>query len=199
MRLFVAVWPDGATVEALAELLLPPEPTPGVRWITVSDWHVTLSFLGSVPDEECEGLVQALASAAAACRPATARAGPATQLLGRAVLCLPVEGLDEIAEAVLAATAAFSRSPEPDRAFFGHLTLARAAGRRALPREVAGAPASAQWPVDTFRLVRSTTGPQGSIYETQAVFALGGPGPSQDEHVFGYTVRDDRLPDTPPP
>ncbi|HXY27899.1 MAG TPA: hypothetical protein VEH82_06425, partial [Acidimicrobiales bacterium] len=77
---------------------------------------------------------------------------------------------------------------------------ARSSGRRALPRAAAGSAVSARWPVDAFRLVRSTTGPRGSTYDTEAVFTLGAPGPSQDEHVFGYTVRDERrLPDTPPP
>lgn len=198
MRLFVGVWPDSRTVATLSGLR-PPESAPDIRWIAASDWHITLSFLGSVPDHEIDGLVERLAAAAVSSLPVTAHLGPATQLLGRGVLCVPVVGLDQLAGRVLEATAPFSRSPDRDRPFLGHLTLARSLQRRAIPRHVAGSAVSAEWAVDSFRLVRSTTGPQGSSYDTRAVFAFGPPGPSHDEHVFGYTVLNDhRLPDTPP-
>lgn len=198
MRLFVAAWPDARTVGVLTALC--GTEAGGVRWVPAPDWHVTLAFLGSVPEPELDALGEALGTVAASGAPVTAHLGPATRLLGRSVLCVPVQGLDELARAVLAATAPFSRSPDRDRPFLGHLTLARSAGRRPIPRQVAGRAISAAWPVDAIRLVRSTTAPRGAIYDTRAVFPLGGFGPSQDEHVFGYTVGDEhRLPDTPPP
>jgi 2'-5' RNA ligase len=199
VRLFVAVWPEAWVVGTLSRLV-PTEVVESIRWIPASDWHVTLAFLGSVPDEELEDLVDALALAAADSSPLTARLGPATQFLGPGVLCVPVAGVDELARRVLEVTAPFSRSPDRDRPYLGHLTLARAVGRRSLPRQVTGTAVAAEWPVGTFTLVRSTTGPRGASYDTRAVFALGVPGPSQDEHVFGNTVIDEhRLPDTPPP
>jgi RNA 2',3'-cyclic 3'-phosphodiesterase len=199
MRLFVAAWPDASTVEIL-EGLRPPQPAPEVRWVGAANWHVTLCFLGSVPDREIHDLVEVLVAAAGSCAPATARLGPAIRLLGKGVLCVPVEGLHQLARIVTEATAPFSRSADRDRPFRGHLTLARSVGRRAIPRQAAGSAVSADWLVDAFLLVRSTTGSRGSIYDTRGVFPLGGPPPSRDEHVFGYTVRNEhRLPDTPPP
>lgn len=199
MRLFVGVWPDTSTLQALSGLR-PPEGIPGLRWVPAADWHVTLSFLGSVPDDEVADVTEVLAAVAASSAPVIARVGPATQLLGRAILCVPVIGLEELAETVLGVTAPFSRSPDRDRPFFGHLTVARASRRRVIPPTAVGRAVSACWTVDAFRLVRSVTGPGGSVYETQALLTLGGPGASQDEHVFGYTVPSEhRLPDTPPP
>jgi RNA 2',3'-cyclic 3'-phosphodiesterase len=198
VRLFVGVWPDSRTVETLSGLR--HKPGSDLRWIASFDWHVTLSFLGSVPDHEVDPLVEVLAAVGTSSPLVTAHLGPATQLLGRGVLCIPVDGLDQLADTVLDATAPFSRSPDRDRPFFGHLSLARAVGRRAIPRQVAGSAVSADWSVGAFRLVRSTTGPRGSSYNTVAIVHLGTPGPSHHEHVFGYTVLDEhRLPDTPSP
>ena len=45
-RLFVAAWPDTATIERLSALPRPDET--GVRWVPDQNLHVTLRFLGEV-------------------------------------------------------------------------------------------------------------------------------------------------------
>jgi len=66
VRLFVAVYPPPAAVEHLAALVeqlsigRPREPGASVRLVPPPRWHVTLAFLGDVPDdrepEACEAL-----------------------------------------------------------------------------------------------------------------------------------------------
>lgn len=178
VRLFVAAWPTDRVHAALAAMA--QAPLGSVRWERPQNWHVTLSFLGSVHDHELGPLVAALAPLAVV-PPVVAVAGPATETLGRGVLCLPVAGLDSVAEAVREATGAFNRSPDRDRPFVGHLTLARTRRGRAIPRRLVGLPFEASWPVEEVRLVLSTTGSGGSRYETVSSVRLTGSGPGPAE------------------
>jgi 2'-5' RNA ligase len=172
VRLFVAVWPPPHVI-ALVEALDRPD-SDHVRWTRPDQWHVTLRFLGQVedPDEVTARLT------AARLGPATARLGPAAQPLGPGVLCLPVAGLDRLAESAIAATSDVGRPPEA-RPFHGHLTLARAtrgAPRGAL-RKLPRLEADASWPVDVVTVVASTLGHNGASYEVVGSVGLGG-GPS---------------------
>lgn len=134
-----------------------------VRWTRRAQWHVTLRFLGEVEE-------QALVVAALAALPRDVpgpvgcRVGPAVEVLGRSVLCLPVAGLDDLAAAVTKATAAIGRPPDA-RAFRGHLTLARLDRRHPDPTGWVGQPFEARWPVAEVEVVRSRRGRDGSRYE----------------------------------
>jgi 2'-5' RNA ligase len=162
VRLFVAVVPPDDVLDAVAALDRPPHA--GVRWTTRDQWHVTLRFLGDVPDPAPVAAALDSAPLPPATGPApTATVGPEVTTLGRQVLCLPVAGLDDLAATVIAATAGHGRPPE-DRPFRAHLTLARA--RRASLRPLAGAPLAARFPVAAIRLVRSHLGGRaGPRYE----------------------------------
>ncbi len=94
--------------------------------------------------------------------------GPRTQRLGRGVLCVPVGGLEDVASAVVAATAGLGRAPD-HRTFRGHVTLARVEGRARPP--LTDLPVST-WPVATFALVRSHLGGGPARYETVAEWEL---------------------------
>jgi RNA 2',3'-cyclic 3'-phosphodiesterase len=156
VRLFVAVRPPEAVLDALAGLRRPERP--GVRWTTRDQWHVTLRFLGEVDDPA--PVANALDDAPlAACG---AVAGPRVAALGRGVVVVPVRGLDDLAGAVITATAGFG-APPPDRAFRGHLTLARS--RRGSVRDLVGQAVEASFPVEDVRLVRSRLGRDGARYE----------------------------------
>ena len=70
------------------------------------------------------------------------------------------------------ATRSFGRPPE-DRAFAGHVTLARARDRRRVDlRPLCGMPLAGEWPVDEVCLVASTLRSHGAQYETVARLAL---------------------------
>lgn len=156
-RLFVAVWPPPAVVEAIEAL--PLDDSDAIRRATPDQLHVTLRFLGSV--HHVQSVVDTLRAVDHA--PIDIELGPATRRLGPGVLMIPVRGLDGLAAAL----------PLPaDRPFTGHLTVARARNRRQVPRALEGIPFSVRWRATSFSLVRSQTKPTGAVYDDVAVFSL---------------------------
>ena len=174
-RLFAAVWPSPALVGKLRSLERPRPP--GVRWTAEGQWHVTLRFFGNLDAAAEEDVRGRLAEVAHAARPFDVSAGPRTRVLGRAVLALPVAGLDDIARAVREATAGVGRPPGT-RPFAGHLTLARSRHPRVLaalpPLQVA-----AGWSVRELTLVSSDLLSGGASYEVVGSWPLGSVEPPQ--------------------
>ncbi|MHB1850772.1 MAG: RNA 2',3'-cyclic phosphodiesterase [Acidimicrobiales bacterium] len=164
-RLFVGVWPPPEVVAVVSALERPA--SDALRWTSPVHWHVTLAFLGSVPGarvgEVQAALVAAMANAAA---PPEARLGPATRRVGRSHLWVPVEGLEGLAGVVRRALGDLRPDAGLDEPFLGHLTLARARGRHAVPASLAGVPIEACWLVREVRLVRSELGHSGARYTT---------------------------------
>ena len=163
-RLFVAVWPPD---DVLGQLRALPRPdTPSVRWSTEDQWHVTLRFLGNVDD--VDEVRDALASIELPAAPV--RVGPATKRLGNGVLMVPVHGVDDLAHEVLRVTDEIV--PNEERHFTGHLTVARAKSRGAIPRSLEGTPLEASWTATSFALVRSQTKPSGAVYTDVETYSL---------------------------
>ncbi|HWC10835.1 MAG TPA: RNA 2',3'-cyclic phosphodiesterase [Acidimicrobiales bacterium] len=174
-RLFVAVAPPDEVLERVAALDRPE--VAGLRWTTRPQWHVTLRFLGAVDDvaAAADALVRLRAA------PAEALLGPAVGRFGQRVLHVPVRGLDEVAAAVVAATADVGEPPEElslrsghaGRPFAGHLTLARVRrGARVDLRRLTGEPVEGRWPVEEVCLLQSHLSPKGARYETLERVAL---------------------------
>jgi 2'-5' RNA ligase len=164
----VAVWPPDEVLDRVAALDRPA--VPGLRWTTRDQWHITLRFLGEVP--EVEPVVEALAEAEAELLTAQAVLGPALDRFGRGVLHVPVTGLDELAGAVVRATSHLGRPPE-DRPFAGHLTLARVAkGAPVDLRRLLGMPVKGEWKVDSVCLVESRSTRGGRSYDSFEKFFL---------------------------
>lgn len=170
MRLFVGLWPPPDVVERLAELARPADRR--LRWTTADQWHVTVSFLGEVPEDAVEDVAQLVLGAASVVGKAEVEVGPATVRLGAGVLCLPVAGLEPLAAAV---SGLLEGSPlrsvvgaRPEgRPFRGHLTLARARGRSRVPGALTGIPFEARWVPEELSLISSTPASDGgSRYET---------------------------------
>jgi 2'-5' RNA ligase len=178
--LFVAAWPPAGVVERLGRL--PRADVPGVRWTRPDQWHVTLRFLGEADEVQATQALRRLRAA-----PAEAVLGPRPDRLGRAVLVVPVRGLEALAAAVAVATASVtapSGTPPArghDQPFLGHLTLARLRGR---PACALTAPVVRDcWWVDEVALVASEPGPAGSVYRTVVTVALdGGDGGGGENH-----------------
>jgi 2'-5' RNA ligase len=146
-RLFVAVWPPSSLVDALAAVTGRAEP---------ERWHVTLRFIGPGDPDAIAAELRGVRA-----RPPTAVAGPALERLGRGVVCVPVAGLSEMAEAV-----GYSER----RPFHGHITLARLQDRQRSP--LVGVPFAAEWPVQEFTLVNSRLHPNGAQYTVLERFPL---------------------------
>ena len=160
-RLFVAVWPPDDVLDAVEAL--PRLPLAGARWTTRKQWHVTLRFLGAADVRVATAALDNVL--AAAC---TASLGPRPTRLGRGVLMLPVDGIDDVAAAVVHSTAHVGAPPET-RPFRGHLTLAES--RRGKPPKLE-AELRASWPVTEVALVESHLHPAGARYETVHTVAL---------------------------
>lgn len=152
---------------------LPRPEVVGLRWTAPEQHHVTLDFLGEVADRLVVALAAALVDWARPESPVVATAGPATRRLGRGVLCVPVGGLEAMANGVRAAAGQFGTTRD-DRPFAGHLTLARTGRRGRLPDELVGAAVIARWEVREVRLVASIPGPSGPRYEPLALAPLTG-------------------------
>ena len=157
-RLFVAVWPPGDALDALVAL---PRPTiPGLRWTDPRRLHVTMRFLGEAEEAE------AVAALGGARLPAAhVTLGPGVERLGRGVLVVPAAGLEDLASAIVAATARIGQPP-PDRPFAGHVTVARYRGR---PPAGYAPPIRAAFTTTEVALVCSD--PPGT-YRNVATFAL---------------------------
>lgn len=182
-RLFVALVPSAATVAAVDAVVAPVRATrPGLRWVTPERWHVTLAFLGEVPDERRDDLEERLGRTARRAVPLQLTIDGAGRF-GDRTLWARVGGdrerLRRLAEAAQAA-ASRARIPVDRNRFRAHLTLAAARPPGSV-RDVAAEldPLLRNGPEETVTrmcLVRSLLGkgPGGTPrYEAVATWRLG--------------------------
>ena len=181
-RLFVAWLPDAAARDALAAAAASWRASgdvPGLRWVAPANLHLTLRFLGACTAMQRDGMDAGLAALAARRAPCTARtAGCAAWPSARAPRVLVLElaahpALAELAAACETLARDCGHAAEPRR-FRPHVTLARVRPGTILPSAPPAVPAIA-CRVDALALVRSTPGPDGSVYEPLARFPLATP------------------------
>jgi 2'-5' RNA ligase len=193
MRLFVAVVPPEPALEDLADFLEPRQDAGAeLRWTDPSQWHLTLSFMGDVPERTVEPLVErltarasrfteetvAIAGAGAFPNPYRARvlwAGVREQLDG---------GLRSLATGMRHACSAAGAAPEGGR-FHPHITLARLRRPTEATRwiRVLEGYAGPSWTASEVTLVASHLGEgRGNRprYEEVASFALGPATPHEE-------------------
>ncbi len=132
MRLFVAVVPPDDVLDDLDAHLDPRrEAGPDIRWTDRHQWHVTLAFLGDVPEHRLADLAEALARSAARRRPVVLRlsgAGAFPSPYAARVLWAGVEqlrgDLASVAHGIRSSASSVGASPDGTR-FHPHLTLGR--------------------------------------------------------------------------
>lgn len=161
-RLFFALWPDDDTRLALRRATRALVRHCGGRPVPPENFHLTLAFLGNVPEEQCE----AVRLTAGICRlaPLTLQIDTPGYFSAAQVLWVgPQEtpaALARLAADLVRAMRPLGLQPEA-RAFQAHLTLARkVAAPPALPTLRA-----VTWPVAGFALVESHTWASGACYE----------------------------------
>lgn len=170
MRLFVAIDPPADVLTDLDAALGPARIVAphGLRWTRPEQWHLTLTFLGDVPDAEVPALSAALGEVATG-GPLRLRLA-AGGCFGDRVLWVGLAGdvhaLRTLAQDLAAAARSLGVAVD-DKPYRPHLTLARAGTVRADLRPAAGALAEVMgrpWDVEVVRLVRSRlgAGPGGS-------------------------------------
>jgi 2'-5' RNA ligase len=175
-RLFVAL-PVPAWVRADLDAAVAPlrDQAPDLRWVTPSTWHVTVSFLGSVPGEQIPHIAGALAGAVATGPNPTIGLDGTADTFDNRVLWAAIDhrcDLDELASAVRASLEPLGHVE--DKPFHAHLTLARPPKGGRIPGELASTfhgPATS-WRVDQLQLMRSKPHPEGARYDTVASWPL---------------------------
>lgn len=182
LRLFVAITPPADALRDLDAALGPARSVAphGLRWTRPEQWHLTLAFLGSVPEPAVPELAETLG---AACRVDALRLRFfGGGCFGDRVLWVGIAGDTHALRTLAAGVAAAARrsgvviSDEPYRP---HLTLARAGRVGADLRTAAGALAEvigSPWSVGSVQLVHSRlgTGPGASaVHSPIATWPLG--------------------------
>lgn len=195
MRLFVAIPPPVEVVEDLERVVdtLRGGPTElDLRWTTTEQWHLTLTFLGEVRDDQLDGLATRLRRAAARHEPLqlqVSRGGGFGSSRAARVLWAGIAGdtkpLRKLADSTTAAARRAGLDVREGR-FRPHLTLARLkqpADVRELVEQLESYEGP-KWQATHVHLVRSHLG-QGegrrAKYETIADWPLGKPGTTGQE------------------
>lgn len=169
-RLFFALWPDEKTRDALRRVTRSVVRHCGGRPVPPASYHVTLAFLGNVPDEQFESVH----AAARRLRPEPLtlvidRLGhfAAPQVLWAGPTVVP-EPLAQFAADLGRALAAAGLRLDP-RPFHPHVTIAR----KVLAPPEREALRAVEWPVAGFALLESQTDPAGARYRVIAGFPEG--------------------------
>ncbi len=189
-RLFVALEPPEPVrrrIAAAAEKIRREAgPAAGeVRWVPAENVHLTMQFLGAVPEERVEAVGEAIAAAAAGARPILLEvkgAGgfpnarrPRVVWLGLAGEVEPLAGL----AAELGTRLAPLGFPPEARPFSAHQTLGRARDQRGAAGLGGALAAAAQaegvaWRATELVLFESHLSPRGPRYEPVKRAPLGG-------------------------
>jgi RNA 2',3'-cyclic 3'-phosphodiesterase len=178
VRLFVAAYPPPEVRDDLAGLVdrltvgQPRGPGRSVRLARPEDWHITLAFLGDVPESKVDAVRLAMDRAMTGGQASTLRvAGGGTFGRGQfTVLWVGLRGdVDDLTEtaAVLRRALRAARLPFDNKRFRPHLTIARPGDRinsEELACDLAALEAyeSPPWIVDSVWLMRSHLGPHPS-------------------------------------
>jgi len=185
MRLFVAITLPPPVVTALARQTDPLRPAwPALRWASPAAWHLTLAFLGEVPEQVVPALEQRLERAAGrhpaldlAVRGGGAFPGAARARVVWAGIQADQAALRKLAGSVAAgARRAGAPPPGEGRRYRPHITLARLrdpADVRPLAGALAGL-SGPPWTAAGIHLIRSSPGGpgEGPRYEDLAGWPL---------------------------
>jgi len=180
-RLFFALWPDEAQRAALWHATAKTVRRCGGRPVAEANLHLTLMFLGSVPESRMAALERLARRAVGGFRPEGLP------------LALTLERLEHWAKPQILAVAALDATPgvpgsgvqvlagvltseataegfTPDlKPFRAHVTVARKVTRAPRARRVH----PVAWSFDAFALVESRTDPSGPVYSVIESYALG--------------------------
>lgn len=180
MRLFVAIALAPGVVTALERLSRSLQSAgDSLRWTSPETWHITLQFLGEVPNENYDSLVEHLRGIRS---PRISIRLEGTGFFDRAgVFFAGIEvspDLRQLERFVVAATSSCGVVAE-DRPYHPHITLARAKGDdrvhalRSLKSRAKTDLTLSQFTAREFLLYQSFLGPEGARHEIRERFPLG--------------------------
>jgi 2'-5' RNA ligase len=176
MRIFIAVTiPDDVKEKITALQQTLKRTVADVKWTEEKNFHLTLKFLGEVPDKDIDRISGAVEKPVRAGSPFTvclAGAGAFPNVKNPRVLWVGVhDGVAELQRlaAGIDEVCAPLGFPKEKRAFAGHLTLGRVRSpqnREALGRKTVALreAAAGSFTVSSVEIMQSTLGPHGSHY-----------------------------------
>ena len=178
MRAFVAVFPPPEVRSALAAAARGLPVTGEVRWVRPANIHLTLKFLGDVPEDDLGRVAEALEPVRDGHEPFEVEpsgfgAFPSTRR-GRILWA----GIGEGSERLRALAGDVEASLEPlgfereARTYFPHVTLGRARGRPVALTATETPPTVPGFSVRHMVLVKSVLGEAGTTYSTLATYPL---------------------------
>ncbi|MFO7602597.1 MAG: RNA 2',3'-cyclic phosphodiesterase [Gammaproteobacteria bacterium] len=161
-RLFFALWPGRELRQTISQTLMPRLQGLSGRKLSQQQWHITLAFLGNVPDEMADCVQQQAQTISAAPFDITLEtvgywSRPKVVWLGAGDI---PDGLQSLVSDLNTALKPCGYAPEyPD--FKAHMTLMRKVTRKPKPFPVR----PITWHVDQFVLVESRVDSSGSQYK----------------------------------
>jgi len=187
LRAFVAIELDDACRRELRRMLEVLRPlAAGVRWVRPESVHLTLKFIGELPEPELPAALECLGAAAAASPPFGITVSGLSGFPRRGVPRVIHVGVEEPTGAL----ARLQRAVEDGikdalgvarekRRFTPHVTLGRVRNRRACPRMEAICAAVQDQHVGcvqvrSIALIKSELRPEGAVYTVIERFPLGG-------------------------
>lgn len=174
-RAFLAVVPPPVVLAWTARLTDPSDPTDGLRWARTQQRHLTVQFLGSVPD--VDPVVELVADVARAHAPFTASLGGGGAFPNARRASVVWLGVRQGNDALTGLAESLASLANEDRPYRAHLTLARvprARDVRSLVAVLEGAGESPRWIVDDVVLFDADPRAEGAVHTEQARFPLGG-------------------------
>lgn len=188
LRLFVAIELPEAVTQHIGEIIgrFRQQELPGIRWVRPQAVHLTLKFLGNVPESQVQAIVGAMQTAATVAAPFLLQVqglGVFPHPRSPRVLWVGVQGnlepLVQIHERLEEALEAqgFTRD---QRGFSPHLTLARMKGRLSAPElqrlsqtiDCLQKVGTTELPVTELSLIESHLSREGAVYRRKAQSVL---------------------------
>ena len=175
-RLFFALWPDDGARAGLAAAVREFVPAGAGRAQRPDQWHVTLEFLGDVPESGLQDVRDAAVVAAAGASACELEFDQLQHWKRTQVLCLAASSTPEPLAALVQSLRSELQlrgfTPQA-RPFRPHVTLARRVLRA--PPSAAGELLQwpLNWPVHAVALVQSVTDPDGARYVELAAWPTG--------------------------
>jgi 2'-5' RNA ligase len=175
-RLFFALWPEPAQQVALSQATRHEVERSGGQAVPPQNFHITLVFIGSVPQSDVDRIVRIASRVAEEVGPEPAEIS--LDLFEHwkkpRIVCLTTQlpasdRASRIAELLRNGLTAAGLTPDP-RPLRPHITLARKVSRGGTLEMIP----PVHWTFREFALIESQTGPAGSVYRCRARFPFGG-------------------------
>ncbi len=170
MRIFFALWPPPGTARALAQWAGEAQGLTGGKATAQANIHLTLAFLGNADPARALRAARRVEASAHRLPLEEARYWRENRIVWAGPKAVPT-GLNGLAEK-LGIELYREEFMLERRPFAAHVTLIRGARPVRLPP----LPATLDWPVNEFRLMRSSLSSAGASYEPLAFFPLSASG-----------------------